>query len=120
MITDATSKVDRPSATGRRSEQADVSGKVPHAAGRQSGFDTAGTAPADRAVIEQAVGKVRDVLQKSDSRLQIEIDPDLQRVIVKVLAGDSGEIIRQIPPKEVLELAKNLSDQRGLLLTKRA
>jgi flagellar protein FlaG len=43
------------------------------------------------------------------------VDQDLKRVVVKILKGDSGEVIRQIPPQEVIDLAKNLSGSKGLL-----
>jgi flagellar protein FlaG len=52
--------------------------------------------------------------------LQFEVDPDLHRVIVKIMNGDSGEVIRQIPPQEVLDLAKNLQASKGLLLKQQA
>jgi flagellar protein FlaG len=52
--------------------------------------------------------------------LQIEVDPDLNRVVVKVLSGESGEVIRQIPPKEVIDLAKNLSGLKGALFGEHA
>lgn len=72
--------------------------------------------PTDRVALEHAVSKVKEAFQQSGSHLQIEVDPDLNRVVVKVLSGESGEVIRQIPPQEVIDLAKNLSGSKGLLL----
>jgi len=114
MITDVSSTVDLPSTASRKS-QTDASIKNGHVAEKAAGSDAVLASPAHRASIEQAVGKVREILQQSSSQLQIEVDADLQRVIVKVLNGDSGEVIRQIPPREVIELAKNLSSKKGLL-----
>ncbi|HET6675572.1 MAG TPA: flagellar protein FlaG [Nitrospiraceae bacterium] len=70
--------------------------------------------------LEEAVARVRDVFQQVEPRLQFEIDPDLHRVIVKIMNGESGEVIRQIPPKEVLDLAKNFQASTGLLLKQEA
>lgn len=79
------------------------------------GADFSFASPTDRVALEQAVSKVKEAFQQSGSQLQIEVDPDLERVIVKILSGDSGEVIRQIPPKEVIDLAKNLPGAKGLL-----
>jgi len=85
--------------------------------GRTQGSDFA---PTDRVTLEHAVSKVREAFQQSNSQLQIEVDPDLERVVVKILNGDSGEVIRQIPPKEVIDLAKNLAGLKGALFGEHA
>ncbi len=118
MIHEVAHKADLPATASRGSEQADAADTRPHAARTHS--DSTASAQPDRAVLEQAVGKIRQALQQADSHLQIEIDPDLERVIVKVVNGDSDEVIRQIPPKALLDLAKNLSEQKGVILREQA
>ncbi|HMU28459.1 MAG: flagellar protein FlaG [Nitrospira sp.] len=66
--------------------------------------------------LEQALTRVREVFKKADSRLEFTVDPDLDRVVVKVMDGDSGTVIRQIPQQEVIDLAKRLETPTGLLL----
>ncbi len=66
--------------------------------------------------LEQALSRVREVFKKADSRLEFTVDPDLDRVVVKVMDGDSGTVIRQIPQQEVIDLAKRLETPTGLLL----
>ncbi|MCS6287555.1 MAG: flagellar protein FlaG [Nitrospira sp.] len=66
--------------------------------------------------LEQALSRVREVFQKADSRLEFTVDPDLDRVVVKVMDGESGTVIRQIPQQEVIDLAKRLEAPTGLLL----
>jgi flagellar protein FlaG len=114
MITDVTSKVDLPATASHRG-QTDALPRHERTGEQSRGSDFTPTSPTDRSALEQAVGKVRETLQQSGSRLQIEVDPDLKRVVVKVLNGDSGEVIRQIPPQEVIDLAKNLSGLKGSL-----
>jgi flagellar protein FlaG len=114
MVTNVTSKVDLPAAANNKS-QASVPPRPKPEAEHVHGNDFSFASPTDRVALEQAVSKVKEALQHSGSQLQIEVDPDLERVIVKILNGDSGEVIRQIPPKEVIDLAKNLSGAKGLL-----
>ncbi|MDR4480338.1 MAG: flagellar protein FlaG [Nitrospira sp.] len=66
--------------------------------------------------LEQALTRVREVFQKADSRVEFSIDPDLDRVVVKIFDGESGTVIRQIPQQEVIDLAKRLEAPTGLLL----
>jgi len=40
------------------------------------------------------------------TRLQFAEDPDLKRVIVRVLDRDSGEVLLEIPQEEMLKAAK--------------
>ena len=73
--------------------------------------------------VEQAAARVKEVLRGTTSRLEFEIDPDLNRmdkVVIKILNGESGEVIRQIPAQELLDLAKYLDAPKGLLIRERA
>lgn len=78
------------------------------------------TTEVKRKDLEQALTRVREVFQKADSRLEFSVDPDLDRVVVKVMDGDSGTVIRQIPQQEVIDLAKRLETPTGLLLHHKA
>ena len=70
----------------------------------------------DKKELDQALARVREVFQKADSRVEFSVDPELGRVIVKIMDGESGTVIRQIPQQEVLDLAKSLETPTGLLL----
>ena len=73
----------------------------------------------DRKAIEQAVTKIQESIGQVDSSLRIEVDSDIHQVIVKVVNNQSGEVIRQIPSQEIVEISKRLDAMQGLLLTKR-
>jgi flagellar protein FlaG len=70
--------------------------------------------------VEQAAARVKEVLRGTTSRLEIEIDPDLHKAVIRILDGESGEIIRQIPSQEILDLARHLDNPTGLLVRERA
>ena len=74
----------------------------------------------EAAELEKAVAHVQQVFQKVEPRLQFEVDNELHRVVVKIMNGESGEVIRQIPPQEVLDLAKSFEASKGLLLKQEA
>jgi flagellar protein FlaG len=63
---------------------------------------------------------VSKILDFTDPRLKIEVDDESERVVIKVVEQDSGKVIRQIPPEELLQLEKYLSSAKGLLLQEQA
>jgi len=118
MIHSVTPKADLPAKASHRSDATEETRL--HATEERSDSEKTGADQAVRVSLQEAVGKIRQILQNTDSHLEIEIDPDLQRVVVKIVNGDSHEVIRQIPAKELLNLAKSLPDLKGLLLREQA
>ncbi|ALA58568.1 flagellar protein FlaG [Nitrospira moscoviensis] len=105
----------------RGSDPADAAAKrPPQAARKQPDSGETPSAPVDRAAIDRAVAQVSEVLDSTDPRLKIEVDDETDRVVVKIIKEESGEVIRQFPPEELLELEKFLSGSKGLLLQERA
>lgn len=52
--------------------------------------------------------------------LQFSIDRDTSRVVIRVTDSSTGEVIRQIPPDEILRMDKELDRMLGMLLNKKA
>jgi len=73
----------------------------------------------DRTTIEQAAAKIQESIGQMNTSLKIEVDSDIHRIVVKVINDKSGEVIRQIPSQEMVEIARRLDTMQGLLLTKR-
>ena len=59
---------------------------------------------------EQALRSVSGYVQNISRELNFSVDEELNRTVVTVLDEETGEIIRQIPSEEMLELAKHISD----------
>ncbi|MBS7845655.1 flagellar protein FlaG [Pseudomonas fluorescens] len=80
----------------------------------------AGTAQPPRVALEKAVTDIREFVQASQRNLDFSIDDSTGRVVVKVIATDSGEVIRQIPSETALKLAQDLSKAGSLLFDSKA
>jgi flagellar protein FlaG len=103
--------------------QSESVAKLVHDGDNRVGADlrTSASAPAPtKELVEQAAVRVKDAFRATSSRLEIEIDSDLHKVVIKILNEESGEIIRQIPSQELLDLAKHLDGLKGLLIRERA
>lgn len=55
--------------------------------------------------------------QRMEVRMQVE--ENLDRVITRVVDSDTGEVIREVPPDELVELAKRMK-ALGAMLDRRA
>ncbi|WP_183142188.1 flagellar protein FlaG [Pseudomonas cichorii] len=69
----------------------------------------------DEEKVKAAAEDIQKFFQSVKRNLEFSIDEDSGKVIVKVIASDSGEVVRQIPNAEILKLADSLSDAHSLL-----
>ncbi|OQW35772.1 MAG: hypothetical protein A4E19_16110 [Nitrospira sp. SG-bin1] len=120
MIHSVTPKADPRVERSRGEEPSGAVGQKPKVKKHDSEGQSSSQASADRAVIDLAATKVNEVLSLANPQLRIRVDNETERVVVKVVEQESGEVIRQIPPEELLELEKYLSSPKGLLLKEQA
>lgn len=107
-------------ATGTKLERAPASGRAPgseavseQVAGQAS--ETEGGSAATREQVEAAVATIQDFVQSVRRSINFSLEEGSGRVVVKVTDAGSGDVIRQIPSEEALQLAENLSEVRSLL-----
>lgn len=94
---------------------AQVGGVPAHQAAPASAATPAASEEPQRVALEKAVTDIREFVQATQRNLNFSIDDSTGQVVVKVIATDSGEVIRQIPSETALKLAQNLSDAGSLL-----
>lgn len=75
---------------------------------------------ADQGKLKAAVQEIEKFVQSVKRNLEFSIDEASGKVVVKVIASDSGEVVRQIPNEEVLKLANSLNDASSLLFSAQA
>ena len=63
---------------------------------------------------------VKKAVQSAGPELRYEVDSELDQVVIKILDGKSGDVIRQIPAEEQLRLAKVLEEGAGQVVSKHA
>ena len=76
-------------------------------------------------VREETRSKIENIAQAMDNYvksiqrdLEIKVDGATGKVIVKVLSKESGEVLREIPPEEMLNLAAKMEEMTGALFNK--
>jgi flagellar protein FlaG len=71
--------------------------------------------------VSAAVKKMNDAMLGSSQSLQFTIDEDSKDIVVKVIDQTTKEVVRQIPSKEALQIAKSIDKmQQGLLINQTA
>lgn len=69
-----------------------------------------------REAVETAVARLNDYIQSTRRDLKFEVDEDSGRTIVTVFDSTTQEVIRQIPPDVVKDLAQKLNGEEPLRL----
>ncbi|WP_223517042.1 flagellar protein FlaG [Pseudomonas sp. GL-B-19] len=70
--------------------------------------------------LKAAIQEIEKFVQSVKRNLEFSIDEASGQVVVKVIASESGEVVRQIPNEEVLKLANSLNDASSLLFSAEA
>lgn len=53
-------------------------------------------------------------------QIQLRLDKETGRVVARIIDRESGEVVRQVPPEHVLQLAMYIDEWLGRLLDARA
>ncbi|MCA9460644.1 MAG: flagellar protein FlaG [Nitrospira sp.] len=70
--------------------------------------------------INKLLADVRESLKELDPRVELSLDTELNTVIVRVLDQETGDLKKQFPPEDLLELKRFLTDHSGLFVEEKA
>ena len=66
--------------------------------------------------IKEVITRLENTLQNVEPKIELSVDEELNQVIIRILDKESGELIKQLPPEDVLELDRFFAEQSGLLV----
>lgn len=75
---------------------------------------------ANASQVTEAIKSINKAMQVFSQNLEFTIDEDSDRAVVKVVDQETKEVLRQMPSKEALEIAKALDKVQGLLVKQQA
>ncbi|MFG3694316.1 flagellar protein FlaG [Stutzerimonas stutzeri] len=76
---------------------------------------------ADKSVdMTDLVERFRSQVQSIQRDLNFSVDDSTGDVVVQVIDGDSGKVVRQIPSEEILRLTERLDEMRSLMFEAKA
>lgn len=62
---------------------------------------------------EELVNQIKALSENVGYSVRFENDDTIDEMVVKVVDSETDEVIRQIPPEELIAIMKNLRDIRG-------
>lgn len=65
-------------------------------------------------IVRQAVSEVNQFVQQIKTNLQFSVDEASGRSVITVVDSETGDVIRQIPAKEILAVANSLRELSAL------
>lgn len=68
--------------------------------------------------IQQDIEKMNDQLKSMNRSIRFTVDDESHDIVVKVVDKNTGEVVMEIPPEEVLKLRERMSEMSGLLVGK--
>ncbi|MDG9757393.1 flagellar protein FlaG [Pseudomonas sediminis] len=87
---------------------------------RQSGENPQAAEAVANVPREQLESSMQSAMQSIRRDINFQVDDSTGRVVVQVVDGGSGEVVRQIPSEVALSLAARLEDMRSLLFREEA
>ena len=69
--------------------------------------------------MEEVAQKLQDFVDSLNTSLRFSVDKESGRDIIKVVDSESGDLIRQFPSEEVLDVIKSLSKATGTLFSEK-
>lgn len=65
--------------------------------------------------VNQAIKEIKQQMSDIGRKINFSVDEDLNIVIIKVVNKDTEEVVRQLPSEEVVEIARNIQENKGLI-----
>jgi len=77
--------------------------------------ETDASDPQFEEAVKKSVEKLNDELKQKHISLNFWVDEESESLVVQVLESESGKVIRQIPPDEILSLRRHLQEMTGII-----
>ncbi|AHF97562.1 flagellar protein FlaG [Desulfurella multipotens] len=68
--------------------------------------------------VKQLVQKLNDSISSLNDSVKFSYSEDAKGLIVKVIDSKTGQVIRQIPPEELIKLEASLAQSIGIIFNK--
>ena len=81
--------------------------------------ETSSGKPSKEAV-ERTLARLNELANSLKRKLNFSYDERIEKVVVRIMEGDSEKMIRQIPPEEMIRLSLKIDEAIGMLFNQDA
>ncbi len=75
--------------------------------------------PITEKVVAEAIERVNKAIEGSGRRFEYSVHEKTNEIMIKVIDENTKEVIREIPPKKILDMVANMLEMAGLLVDER-
>ncbi len=69
--------------------------------------------------IEAIIKEMNEFIRIFNTKVAFELDKETGKMILRIIDVQTNEVIRQIPPEELLRISKRISELLGLIINAR-
>jgi len=69
--------------------------------------------------IESIIKELNQFIQIFNTKIAFEIDKETKKTILRIVDVETNEVIRQIPPEELLQISRRISELLGLIINEK-
>lgn len=69
-----------------------------------------------REVVENVVEDMNDIVEKVREHLQFKVHEDTNRLMVQIIDLSTREVLKELPPEEMLDLSARIQEMVGILI----
>ncbi len=66
--------------------------------------------------MQKIAGQLNESVKSNKFDLSFTVDDSTNKIVIRVIDGNTKEVIRQIPPEEVLRIASQVNQLLGILI----
>ncbi len=73
----------------------------------------------DKHIMQDSIDKMNKTVQIFNKRIKLSIHEESRRVVIKIIDTQTDKVIKEIPPKEVLNFISKLHESIGALIDRK-
>ena len=81
--------------------------------------NTSGTTKVSEKDAKETVDKINKFLQGENTHAEYAIHEGFKDIMIKIVDNDTKQVIREIPPKKVLDMVQKLCEMVGIMFDKK-
>jgi flagellar protein FlaG len=66
---------------------------------------------------EEILSKIKDLTEDGTYSIRFELNKNTDKLIINLVDKETGDIIRQIPPEELINASEKMQDIRGMIIS---
>ncbi len=70
----------------------------------------------DREEMAELAGRLNTAVDSTNARLSFSYNDKANRIVVKVINTQTNEVIREVPPKDVIRLLEHMKEYMGIMV----